>query len=111
QAALHLEEGDLDRVALARLDQRGGAPDQLANAFLQQGGLVERSRDRFLETLRKSQVHRRWGPRSGHRAARSASEGLAGPRSKRSRIVAAPPRINPGLAEPTRAFARVLCPP
>ena len=41
QTALHLEEGDLDRVLLASLDQRSGTANEFAHALLKQSGLVK----------------------------------------------------------------------
>src|SRR5262245_20929771 len=76
QPALHLEESDLDRVLLARLDQRRGAADELADALLEQGGLVERTGDGFLQALGQSRVHgrRREAWRAG-RTTRGAPHG------------------------------------
>ena len=51
QPAFHLEEGDLDRVDLARFDQRRSATDEFTHTLLEKGGLVERPLDGLLEAL------------------------------------------------------------
>lgn len=53
----HLLVSDLDRVLLASLDERNRAANQLTNALLKQGGLVERAADRILKLLRERGGH------------------------------------------------------